>query len=144
MTIKEYKNSLGIDRDDMPQIDGHLVPHFVAYLTETLCIRTSIGFKPTINLKPTQKHFNQARVDAKLKLAEEKGVQTLFKPVMISGYTRRILDGHNTVETIKQYNLKHNTCHNVLVFIIEYDILDLLKFAELYQYSYKKSINQTT
>jgi protein tyrosine phosphatase (PTP) superfamily phosphohydrolase (DUF442 family) len=144
MTIKEYKNSLGIERDDMPQIDGHLVPHFVAHLTETLGIRTSIGFKPTINLKPTQKQFNQARVDAKLKLAEEKGVQTLFKPVMISGYTRRILDGHNTVETIKQYNLKHNTCHNVLVFIIEYDILDLLKFAELYQYSYKKSINQTT
>jgi hypothetical protein len=68
MTIKEYKNSLGIERDDMPQIDAHMVAHFVAHLSDTRGIKSSMGFRPANTLKPTQKHYNQSRVDAKLLL----------------------------------------------------------------------------
>ena len=144
MSIVNYENSLGIARDDMPQIDAKLVPHFVAHLHSTFGINSVLRHCTTGVLRPTQKHFNQERVNAKLLEAESDGIQVLFKPVMVSAYGNRILDGHNTVEAIRQYNKKHNDIHKVVVISISYAILDLLRFADIYQYSHKKSINQIT
>jgi len=140
--IVHYTNSLGIHRDTMPQIDAKMVPHFVANLNSLFGIGSRLEYRVAGVLVPTQQHFNQLRVDAKILEAEREGIHVLFKPLMISSFGGRILDGHNTVEAIKQYNKKHNEIHKVVVIAIDYDILELLKFAEHYCYSYKKSINQ--
>jgi len=92
------------DRSEMPQIPKAHQASFEKFLAQNGVAHRQIQVSPKV-LKPTQKHFNQDKVD---KMKREGTYKN--KPISVSS-ERQILDGHHSWQAALQKGDRHVTVH---------------------------------
>lgn len=128
-----YKNSLGISRSDMPQIESKNVPLFLDWL---MVNSGKAWRKETVRvgtLLPTQKEYNEEKVKNMMNISSE----VLTKPIIVSS-DNYILDGHHRYSAMlkKDINIKFE------IFRVDMGIVELLEYANKFPLTFKKSINE--
>jgi hypothetical protein len=133
-TIKHISKSLGISREDMPQINSKDVGDFVKYLK-----RKGIGVSTsTISVSKigmVQRNLNVDKIKSMLGIAKS----SLSKPVIISK-DNYILDGHHRVAAL--YNLDDN--FKLKTIKVDLGIGDLLKVAKEFPKVSYKNIHESS
>jgi hypothetical protein len=88
--VVNFKNSLGIKREDMPQIDDSKQGDFLSWLSDQ-GIKYRSGKIKVADLNPSQKELSY---DSSMKILDS-GNDKLNKPLIISSNGNYVIDGHH-------------------------------------------------
>ncbi len=130
--IRQFKNSRGISRKDMPQIHKSKSVSFCCWLQTKFNVKSTFMNCRVFRIKPTQSEYNQEKVLAKM----DEGLENIKKPFIITmdGY---LLDGHHSYKAIM--NIDQSTVVDAIR--VQTTIESLIEYAKQYEHSYTKDIN---
>lgn len=133
-------DGLGYSRDEMPQIEPHLVGHFLGWLKNRYGVSHSqVNMVSAYKILPTQDAVNAEKVEIKRSKIIESNFKEASKLIILSTEFRQ-LDGHNTVVAL----LGICPMHEVPVVVVNLSIANLLAYAREYPYTTYKSISDIT
>ena len=131
--IKIPKGSLGIARDQMPQIESKSVPAFIKFL-KSQGVNTNKMPMSISTLKLTQSEINKDKVRKMIDSAPE---DALSKPIIISK-DNFILDGHHRFVAL----LNINPNKKLMSYHVDVNMDILLGLAKNFPKSFTKGINE--
>lgn len=135
VTVPERKNTLDIDRKDMPQVKKDDMAHFLKYLEKNDIYTEKKEVDPK-KLKATQGHFHKEKIRGMMKSIEDGELKK--SPILVSK-DNYIMDGHHRWLammnldrdiTILQVNLK---CDELLSLMKEYPRSFTEKLYEVFE-----------
>lgn len=129
----EFKNTKGISRFKMPQIEKSNVPDFVSWLRGK-GIKTELELIRVSELKPTQSKYNPDKVET---MKKEVSIDVLTSDVIVSN-DNYILDGHHRYQALVELSKNHQMKTIKVDLIID----ELLSMANKYPKSFTKGINE--
>jgi len=129
--ILKLNNSLGINRDVLPQIDKDQLENYLEYL-ESYDIPFDIEFQPVATLNSAQSHIDTNKVKEIM-----KNEDSLDTPIIVSK-DDYILDGHH--RALAAFNLDKES--EVPVVKVELALDELINISNEFKGSYNQSINE--
>jgi hypothetical protein len=129
--IVKLNNSLGINRDVLPQIDKDQLENYLEYL-ESYGIPFEIEFQPVATLNSAQSHIDTDKVKEIM-----KNEDSLDTPIIVSK-DDYILDGHH--RALAAFNLDKES--EVPVVKVELALDELINISNEFKGSYNQSINE--
>ena len=129
--IVRLNNSLGIDRQVLPQIDKDELENYLEYL-ESYNIPFEIDFQPVASLNSTQSEVDTEKVKSIMKDDES------FNTPIIVSKDDYILDGHH--RALAAFNTDKEA--EVPVIKVDVSLNELIKISNDFKGSYNQSINE--
>lgn len=131
--VVKFNNSIGIPRNEMPQIDFEYYSDILKNLQKN-DIGYKIGTLPCSKLKPSQNDLNKEKVQSMLDNGAYNEDRTLF--ISKEGY---IVDGHHTWAAKYSYDKEMP----IKVVLVKMNIVDLINWFNDQDYTYSIEIHES-